>query len=202
MFTRSVLAIALAVATQSALALSTAEKSLTLVHYGFWGQEKEYRLAYGDTSQQDAIANSPTRSAFGPFAMNAAFYFHNPDGTWNLFNFRLPSESMTDPAAIEERARYREYLSRPDVRALMQSPYEKENFGKPEDYIYKRMGLKTEELPEPFNKYPEAALEKIDSIFQYNADSTAKIYFRKPHDLEGKAQLVLEEIQVGMGLLH
>ncbi len=68
---------------------------------------------------------SAGRSSMGPFGMNAAFYFQNPDGTWNLFNFRLPSESLTDPKALEERQRFRDFLSRKDVRELLNDPYTK-----------------------------------------------------------------------------
>lgn len=171
-------------------------KNFTLVHYGNIGTTeggesfvtKEFRLAYGDTSAQDAVANSPGRSNFGPFAMNAAFYYHNADGSWNLFNFRLPSESLTDPHAIVERASFLEFLGRPEVRELMGEPYTKTNFGKQTDFIYKRMELKTTELPEPFRHLPKPVLDTVESIFQYNVDGTAKIFLRKDFDLDGNAQ--------------
>ncbi len=186
---------------QGAFAAAT-EKALTLVHYGYWSElvngepvsTKEYRMSYGDPSAQEAAAMSSGRSAMGPFAMNAAFYFQNPDGTWNLFNFRLPSESLTDPKALDERQRFRDYLSRADVRELLNDPYTKVDFGQPGDFIYKRMGLSGSELPDPFKRFPVAAMGKIEAIFQFNADLTAKLYFRKPYDLEGKAQPVFQEL--------
>lgn len=180
---------------------ATEYKSLSLVEYGRLDSlengefvtVKEFRISYGNTDPQDAVASSSFRLSLGAIGMNAAFYYHNPDGTWNLFNFQMPLESL-DAAGIEDRLRYREFLARPEVLAVLEKPYDKIDFGKEGEFIYKRMGLTTAQLPEPFNRFLPQDLETIESIFQYNADGTAKIYFRKPFDRDGYAQPVFESL--------
>jgi len=198
----SLLALTVFWSDTSQAAWNTKIKDVSLVQYGLLDMAvndqrvtyKEFRVSYGDPRKQDAEAVSPSRTSLGPFAMNAAFYYHNADGTWNLFNFRLPSESLTEASAIDERLKFRDYLGRKEVRSLMGNPYNQVDFGSDGDFIVKRMKLTHDRLPEPFNQLSTGVLESIESILIYNADGTGKIYFRKPLDLDGFAQTVFERL--------
>lgn len=151
-------------------------------------------IGYGDTEKQDRIANTPLRASLGPFGMNAAVYLRNPDGSWNLFNFRLPEETMVESVATAQHQQFITLLRRNDVRLLMESPYDKVDFGTPDDFIYKKMNLPVSALPEPFNRFPSEALEKIEMVMQYNADKTAKAYFQQPFDRESSATELFQKI--------
>lgn|SRR3989338_167662 len=175
---------------------------LTLMHYGVIPvlqngditMVKEFRMAYGDTSRQDSIANSPGRAMSGPFGMNAANYYQNADGSWNLFNFKLPAESLRDKNAAEERQDFRDYLDKPKVKAILEDPHAKTDFGRPGDFIYRRMGLPSHELPAPFNRLSKEALAPLQHILQYNEDGSMKIYIKQPLDQDGQAQQVFSRI--------
>lgn len=181
---------------------SASGDKLILVSYGFIPVQengdiktvKEFRMSYGDTSRQEALSRSAARARMGPWGMNAANYYHNENGSWNLFNFRLPSESTTDPRALEERQSFRDYQSRPDVRKAVKNAGAKINFGEPGEFIFKRMGLSSGELPAPLNRLSVEALAPLDHIQQFNEDGTMKIYIKQPMDRDGSAQRVFQRI--------
>lgn len=55
-------------------------------------QTRLFVLTVGDTSSQDERGFARARARLGHFAMNAAQYFPNRDGTWKHLNLRLKGE--------------------------------------------------------------------------------------------------------------
>lgn len=182
-----------------AAALPASAKHLELIHYGWIETEnqdgatalsREFRIGFGNTEKQDELASTPFRASMGPFGMNAAIYLRNADGTWNLFNYRLPN----DDASEEEKQKFISFMRRKDVGELFARPYEPTEFGGPEDFIYKKLSVPSSALPEPFNRFPSAVLARIAMVMQYNANQTAKAYFQQPYDREEHAVGLFQQI--------
>lgn len=150
---------------------------------------KLYLLTLGDTSREDERALGRAQAGFGVFAMNSAQYFPNGDGSWRVFNFRLPRDN--DEA--DKRA-FLDFLASADGRRLLEDPYAREDYGAPSGFLYRKMRLSSAELPPPLERASREALLPVTGIFQYNADGTAKLLLNEPYDEEGRAQQVFERL--------
>lgn len=153
-------------------------------------QTRLFLLAIGDTSRQDERALGRARAGLGRFAMNAAQYFPNGDGTWKLLNFRLPERT------VEETQRFLGIIADPKVKEFLKSPYDfPGDFGQPGDFVFKCSSIPKSELPHPFRAVSEEALQPIEGIFQYNEDGTMTLLLREPHDEDGSAQKAFEHLK-------
>lgn len=151
-----------------------------------------YLVTLGDPEREDERALNRAQAGFGAFAMNAAQYFPNEDGTWRVFNFRLPRDN--DEA---DKQAFLDFLASREARDVLQDAYERKDFGKPSGFVYRRMRLEAAELPYPFNRSSREALAPFIGIFIYNADSTGKLLIRQPNDEDGKAQEVFAGLKCG-----
>ena len=125
-----------------------------------------------------------------PFAMDSTDYTPEEGGAWRLFQFRMPQLVGGGPGD-----EFLAYLRRPEVKQVLQDINVNEDFGAPGDYIYKRMHVPAAELPAPFNRLSTATLDRIKSIYRYNADSTMNIFLKEPYDEEGNFQKVYEHLK-------
>lgn len=151
---------------------------------------KLYLITLGDPSREDERALSRAQAGFGVFAMNSAQYFPNGDGSWRVFNFRLPRDN--DEAG--KRA-FMDFMASLEARRVLEDAYAREDYGTPEGFVYRKMRIEASQLPTPLNRASREALSPFIGLFQYNADGTAKFLLNDPFDEEGKAQEVYERLQ-------
>lgn len=153
---------------------------------------KVYLVTLGDPSREDERTAGRNQAGFGAFAMNAAQYFPNGDGTWRVFNFRLPREN--DEA--DKQAFFNFLMSR-SAEDVLRDPYERKDFGVSGGFVYRRMRIDSSELPAPFNRSKPEALAPFIGLFHYNADGAGKLIIREPDDEKGKAQEVFARLLSG-----
>lgn len=171
------------------------------------GTFKTYRIAVGDTNEQNRSSVRSFMGEGGYGAMNGTLYINKDstkipvqDGTWIVENHgRPPDRALSDPRGLEERKAYIEYLFRPDVRRFLESPTSYRDFGEPGDPFYKRFSIAQSDIPAPFNRLSRATLVLIEAILQYNVDKTSKAYFRGEAQEEGRAQRNFESLGVELG---
>lgn len=154
-----------------------------------------YLLTIGDPTAEDARALNRAQAGFGHFAMNAAQYFANGDGTWKLVSLRLPAHSAPD----EEKQAFLEALRRPDVRRAAEDPYQAPDIGRPGDFVEIRRAVPGKELPAPLDALTPEALAGVQAVFRYHADGTMKLLLAQPWDEEERAREVFERITSALG---
>ena len=148
-------------------------------------------ITLGDTAWQDAKADmrgKALQGVFGPFALSAAQYAPNGDGTWRMWNFRPPKP--------EETVAWVEYVSSTEVADFL-SKFDRmvpQDFGNPGDFIYVRGHIATSELLEPFNRASAETLASALSLFRYNEDGTMRMELRDPYWEEDKAQAIFNAL--------
>jgi|GEM_PF-3365042 len=168
--------------------------------YTIQGTVKLCSITLGDTAEQDAKANGRGKvyqRELGPFALNAAQYTPNGDGSWRMWNFRPPKFD----AKLEEMSEWIEYLGRKDVSEFLEN-FDRnatQNFGKPGDFIYVRGHIAVSELPEPFNRASAETLKAVLSLFRYNEDGTMRVELRDPYWEEDKAQAIFNALSAEIG---
>jgi len=152
-----------------------------------------YVITLGDTTRQDeaSYARRDTyQGIFARFAMDAAQYTRNADGTWRMWNLRPPKP--------EELDRWRAYLDRREVMdllvALQKDPAFAEDFGAPGDFIHTRGHVPPAELPFPLPRANPQTLRPFLALFQYNEDQTMRLELADPDWEEGRAQVVFERL--------
>jgi hypothetical protein len=153
-------------------------------------------ITLGDTAWQDAKADMRSKSMpgnIGPFALNAAQYAPNGDGTWRMWNFRSPMPEQT--------MQWIEYIGSTEVSEFLENFDRKtpQDFGKPGDFIHARGHIAASELPEPFNKASAATLASALSLFRYNEDGTWRMELRDPYWEEEKAQVIFNALSAEIG---
>ena len=149
-----------------------------------------FMLTLGDTRRED-FKLSQRDPKMTPFILDAAQYGRAADGTWMVHRFRMPSFSgMAD----DDSQAFLDFLKRKDVRAALEDVYARKDFGKPGDFLYRKMGLRQSDLPAPFNRLSPDALSQIQTIFVYNADGTMHIKITPPADEAEPARAVFERL--------
>lgn len=161
-----------------------------LESYGSLGGQHVFKLMVGDTTRQSLLAHERGRFNPTPFDPNAAHYYPNGDGSWRVWNWRLPGSE-------QEREAFRVFLSKPEVKDILErGEHSVRDFGEPGDFIYQRARIAAGALPEPLAALSPGILARFGLIRQYNADSTIEIYPLRPHDLGEEAErLYLEMIE-------
>jgi hypothetical protein len=149
-------------------------------------------ITFGDTVWQDAAADARSKVMQGPlgaFALNAAHYAPNADGTWRMWNFR--------PATPENLMEWVDYIARPEVQKVIDNLNKAEtqkDFGGPDEFIWIRASVKASELPYPLNRMSAETLAPVLSIFHYNEDGTMRIELRDPFWEAPKALVIFERM--------
>lgn len=149
-------------------------------------------IMLGDTARQDAVADARSKVMQGPlgvFALNAAHYAPNADGTWRMWNFRTPTP--------ENLMEWVDYITRPEVQEVIETlnkAQAQKDFGGPGEFIWIRAAVPVSELPPPLNRLSAETLAPVLSFFHYNEDGTIRIELKDPFWEGPNARVVFESM--------
>ncbi|MBI3548846.1 MAG: hypothetical protein HY078_07400 [Elusimicrobia bacterium] len=191
----AVVALAAAVQAPSPVLVVRLSEAESRVYPPYFERVQLYHLEIGDVGPERRLAEAEAKERFmgvyRPVAENAAQYVRKPDGAWRVRDFRRPTRAQARD--FEEYMARPAAPGRPTFSEFLVNPWEKD-FGEPGEFAYQRASIPQSRLPFPFSKVPPAALERVESLWQYHGSGGFLILLEAPYDEDGKIQIVRERL--------